>query len=129
MCHRLPFTSTPFCTGLDPISWTPDSPGYWGGGGTWDRARPVVQREHRAFTAEFKGGGGAAGGGTAGGRSVADTDWPGDGGQLRASTRLHRQAIGEGSVPAGETLEQQNRRLRREVATLRQELSSQKVAV
>jgi hypothetical protein len=32
-------------------------------------------------------------------------------------------------VPAGETLEQQNRRLRREVATLRQELSSQKVAV
>ena len=41
--------------------------------------------------------------------------------QLRAWTRLHGAAPWTGAVPPGETLEQENRRLRHEVATLRQE--------
>ena len=41
--------------------------------------------------------------------------------QLRAWKRLQREASGAGATPPGETQEQENRRLRREVATLRQE--------
>ena len=41
--------------------------------------------------------------------------------QLRSWTRLQRAAPGTGAVPPGETLAQENRRRRREVATLRQE--------
>jgi transposase len=41
--------------------------------------------------------------------------------QLRAWARVQREVSGEGAAPPGETLEQENRRLRREVATLRQE--------
>lgn len=41
--------------------------------------------------------------------------------QLRAWARQQRDASGVGSVVAGETLEQENRRLRRELATARQE--------
>jgi len=40
---------------------------------------------------------------------------------LRAWARLQRAAHGGGSAVPGETVEQENRRLRREVATLRQE--------
>jgi len=53
--------------------------------------------------------------------------------QLRAWTRQQRQQQredGAGSGMPGETLEQENRRLRREVATLRQEQAfAKKVAV
>lgn len=86
--------------------------------------RKVVRRERRAFTAEFK---------AEAVRLVAERRAAGiplaqvgreldvrpD--QLRAWTRLQREAHGTGAVVAGETLEQENRRLRREVATLRQE--------
>jgi len=41
--------------------------------------------------------------------------------QLRAWARLQHEANGAGAAVAGETVEQENRRLRREVATLRQE--------
>lgn len=48
--------------------------------------------------------------------------------QLRAWSKRHREAIGAG-LP-GETVEQENRRLRREVAVLRQEQAfAKKVAV
>ena len=50
--------------------------------------------------------------------------------QLRAWARQQREAHGEGSAMPGETVEQENRRLRREVATLRQEQAfAKKVAV
>ena len=42
--------------------------------------------------------------------------------QLRTWARLQHEAAGAGAAVAGETLEQENRRLRREVSTLRQEL-------
>jgi len=41
--------------------------------------------------------------------------------QLRAWARQQREARGVAAAGAGETMEQENRRLRREVATLRQE--------
>jgi len=41
--------------------------------------------------------------------------------QRRVWTRVQREVSGEGSAPPGETLEQENRRRRREVVTLRQE--------
>lgn len=41
--------------------------------------------------------------------------------QLRAWARQQREAAGSGSGIPGETLEQENRRLRRELATARQE--------
>ena len=87
-------------------------------------SKKVVQRERRAFSAEFK---------AVAVRLVAVRRADGASltqigrelevrpDQLRAWTRLQREASGEGSAPAGETLEQENRRLRREVATLRQE--------
>lgn len=50
--------------------------------------------------------------------------------QLRAWARQQREALGVGSAVPGETVEQENRRLRREVATLRQEQAfAKKVAV
>jgi transposase len=50
--------------------------------------------------------------------------------QLREWVRLHGDASDKGGAPPGETLEQENRRLRREVATLRQEQAfAKKVAV
>jgi len=50
--------------------------------------------------------------------------------QLRAWARQQRDADGGGSGVPGETVEQENRRLRREVATLRQEQAfAKKVAV
>jgi transposase-like protein len=50
--------------------------------------------------------------------------------QLRAWTRRQRQENGAGTGVPGETLEQENRRLRREVAVLRQEQAfAKKVAV
>ena len=50
--------------------------------------------------------------------------------QLRAWARQQREAHGLGSAVPGETVEQENRRLRREVATLRQEQAfAKKVAV
>jgi len=50
--------------------------------------------------------------------------------QLRAWARQQRAAHGGGSTVPGETVEQENRRLRREVATLRQEQAfAKKVAV
>ncbi len=41
--------------------------------------------------------------------------------QLRAWARLQQETSGVGVVVVGETLEQENRRLRREIATLQQE--------
>lgn len=50
--------------------------------------------------------------------------------QLRAWARERREASGGGPAVPGETVEQENRRLRREVATLRQEQAfAKKVAV
>lgn len=50
--------------------------------------------------------------------------------QLRAWARQQRQASGAGAGEPGETLEQENRRLRRENAVLRQEQAfAKKVAV
>ena len=50
--------------------------------------------------------------------------------QLRAWARQQRSTDGGGSAVPGETVEQENRRLRREVATLRQEQAfAKKVAV
>ena len=50
--------------------------------------------------------------------------------QLRMWVRGERDARGTGTVPTGETPEQELRRLRREVATLRQEQAfANKVAV
>jgi transposase len=50
--------------------------------------------------------------------------------QLRAWVRAQRETHGTGSGPTGETPEQELRRLRREVATLRQEQAfAKKVAV
>jgi transposase len=50
--------------------------------------------------------------------------------QLRAWTRQQQQESGAGSGMPGETLEQENRRLRREVAVLREEQAfAKKVAV
>ena len=87
-------------------------------------SKKMVRRERRAFSAEFK---------AEAVRMVAERRADGASltqigreldvrpDQLRAWTRGQRQASGEGSAPPSETLEQENRRLRREVATLRQE--------
>jgi transposase len=47
---------------------------------------------------------------------------------LRAWTKRHREASGAGIAIPGETVEQENRRLRREVAVLRQEQAFAKKA-
>lgn len=50
--------------------------------------------------------------------------------QLRTWTRLHAEGRNAAGTGGGETLEQENRRLRRELATLRQEQAfAKKVAV
>ena len=73
-----------------------------------------------------QGGGGPAGGGAPGGGR--DLDVRPD--QLRAWGRAQRGAPAFGSAVPGETVEQENRRLRRENATLRQEQAfAKKVAV
>lgn len=93
----------------------------------------VGRRERRAFSAEFKAEAvrlmaerQAAGGTlTQLGREL---DVKPD--LLRAWARQQRDDRGDGAAPIGETLEQENRRLRREVATLRQEQAfAKKVAV
>ena len=97
------------------------------------KAGPAGRRERRAFSAEFK---------AEALRMVADRRTAGaplsqigreldvrpD--QLRAWARESRLIIGAGAAPAGETPEQEVRRLRREVAVLRQEQAfAKKVAV
>ena len=93
----------------------------------------IGRRERRAFTAEFKAEAvrlmaerRAAGGTlTQLGREL---DVKPD--LLRAWARQQRDEHGTGAAPSGETLEQENRRLRREVVTLRQEQAfAKKVAV
>lgn len=95
--------------------------------------KKAARRERREFTAEFK---------AEAVRLVADRRAAGatlaqvgrelevrpD--QLRAWARLQRDANTRSGVVPAETLEQENRRLRREVATLRQEQAfAKKVAV
>jgi transposase len=95
--------------------------------------RKSVRRERREFSAEFK---------AEAVRMVAERRAAGvtlsqvgreldvrpD--QLRAWARHQRAASGAGSVVPGETVEQENRRLRRENAVLRQEQAfAKKVAV
>jgi len=96
-------------------------------------AGPAGRRERREFSEEFKAEAvrlaaerRAAGGTlTQVGREL---DVRPD--QLRAWTKRHRHANGTGAVIPGETVEQENRRLRREVAVLRQEQAfAKKVAV
>ena len=96
-------------------------------------SKQVVQRERRAFSAEFKAEAvRMVAARRADGASLTqigrELEVRPD--QLRAWTRVQREASREGSAPPGETLEQENRRLRREVATLRQEQAfAKKVAV
>jgi transposase len=96
-------------------------------------AGSAARRERRAFSAEFKAEAvrmvaeRRAAGGTlsAVGREL---DVRPD--QLRAWARQQRGTPDAGSAVPGETVEQENRRLRREVATLRQEqMFAKKVAV
>ena len=87
-------------------------------------SKKVVQRERRAFSAEFKAEAvRLVAARRADGASLTQIgrEFEVRPDQLRAWTRLHREASGEGSAPPVETLEQENRRFRREVATLRQE--------
>ena len=97
------------------------------------KAGAVGRRERRAFTAEFK---------AEAVRLVAERRAEGatltqvgreldvrpD--QLRAWTRLHRRESGSDAARPGESMEQENRRRRRENAVLRQEHAfAKKVAV
>jgi len=83
-----------------------------------------ARRERRGFTAEFKAEAvrmlaeRRATGATAT-QVGRELDVRPD--QLRAWARLQHEVTGAGAAVAGETLEQENRRLRREVTTLRQE--------
>ena len=95
--------------------------------------RKAARRERRAFNAEFKAEAVRL---VAERRAVGATlaqvgrelDVRPD--QLRAWARAQRGAHSVGSAVPGETVEQENRRLRREVATLRQEQAfAKKVAV
>jgi transposase len=86
--------------------------------------RKETRRERRAFSAEFKAEAvrlmaerRAAGATLA--QVGRELDVRPD--QLREWARRQREVSGGGSAIPGETLEQENRRLRREVATLRQE--------
>jgi transposase len=97
------------------------------------KAGPAGRRERREFSAEFKAEAvrlaaerRAAGGSlTQVGREL---DVRPD--QLRAWAKRHREASGTDLAIPGETLEQENRRLRREVEVLRQEQAfAKKVAV
>ena len=97
------------------------------------KAGPVARRARREFSEEFKAEAvrlvaerRAAGGSlTQVGREL---DVRPD--QLRDWTRQQARAYGAGTGLPGETVEQENRRLRREVAVLRQEQAfAKKVAV
>ena len=96
-------------------------------------SKKVVPRERRAFSAEFKAEAvRLVAARRADGASLTqigrELEVRPD--QLRAWARVQREVSGEGAAPPGETLEQENRRLRREVATLRQEQAfAKKVAV
>ena len=97
------------------------------------KAGPAGRRGRREFSAEFKAEAvrlaaeRRAAGGTLS-QVGRELDVRPD--QLRAWTRQHRPASGTGGVLPEETLEQENRRLRREVAVLRQEQAfAKKVAV
>ena len=86
--------------------------------------RKVVRRERREFSAEFKAEAvRMVAERRASGASLAqigrELDVRAD--QLRAWVRLQRDAHGLGTPVTGETPDQEIRRLRREVATLRQE--------
>jgi len=95
--------------------------------------KKVVRRERRAFSAEFK----AEAVRLVGERRAEGASWTQIGReldvrpeQLRAWVRLQRDAHGPGTPLSGETAEQELRRLRREVATLKQEQAfAKKVAV
>ena len=95
--------------------------------------RKAKRRERREFSAEFKAEAvRLVAERRAGGATLAlvgrELDVRPD--QLRAWARERRGAHGVGSAVPGETVEQENRRLRREVATLRQEQAfAKKVAV
>jgi len=96
-------------------------------------ARATGRRERRAFSAEFKAEAvrlvaerRAAGATLA--QVGRELDVRPD--QLRAWAREQNRESGAGSAIPGETMEQENRRLRREVAVLRQEQAfAKKVAV
>jgi transposase len=97
------------------------------------KAGPAGRRERREFSEEFKAeavrltAARRAAGGTLT-QVGRELDVRPD--QLRAWTRQHRTASGTGGGMPGETVEQENRRLRREVAVLRQEQAfAKKVAV
>ena len=96
-------------------------------------SKTVVRRERRTFSTEFK---------AEAVRMVAERRADGASltqigrelevrpDQLRAWVRAQRETHGTGSGPTSETPEQELRRLRREVATLRQEQAfAKKVAV
>lgn len=95
--------------------------------------KKVVRRERRAFSAEFKAEAvRMVGERRAAGASLTqigrELDVRPD--QLRAWVRLQRDAHGPELPRTGETPEQEIRRLRREVATLKQEQAfAKKVAV
>ena len=96
------------------------------------KSRKAERRERRVFSAEFKAEmvrlmeqRRAEGGSLA--QIGRELDVRPD--QLRAWARQQRAERGDATVPA-ETLEQENRRLRREIAVLRQEQAfAKKVAV
>ena len=96
-------------------------------------SKQVVRRERRAFTAEFKAEAvRLVAERRASGVSLTqigrELDVRAD--QLRAWVRAERAPRRIGTVPVGESSEQELRRLRREVATLRQEQAfAKKVAV
>jgi transposase len=91
------------------------------------------RRERRAFTAEFKAEAvRAVAERRAEGATLAqvgrELDVRPD--QLRAWTRQHNRESESGAAIPGESMEQENRRLRREIAVLRQEQAfAKKVAV
>lgn len=89
------------------------------------------RRERRAFSAEFKAEAvRRMQEGRAAGRTLTqvgrELDVRPD--QLRGSARQRGEASPRDARPTGETLEQENRRLRREVATLQQEQAFLKIA-
>ena len=97
------------------------------------KAGPVGKRERREFSAEFKAEAvrlAAERRATGGTLTQLGRELDVRPDQLRAWTKRHREATGsDGTIP-GETVEQENRRFRREVEVLRQEQAfAKKVAV
>ena len=101
--------------------------------GSNKKAGAAERRERRAFTAEFKAEAvRLVAERRAEGATLAhvgrELDVRPD--QLRAWARQQRRESGAEAVPLGESMEQENRRLRRENAVLRQEQAfAKKVAV